>query len=270
MTRVAVALALTLATTGLAAAQEPLAVHVAGSPAKAATKEGEAQLKEKKDAARKVYADLQEAFKKQYGKNMEKWPEDKQDEIEKARDAFLEANIDWFYSAGLKQKDLDDSVREVSEALAKKTVHLADAPADADLQVQVVGRAKVETDELASAIAKNSAAELVLRVTPGGRMDAAKLAEEQRGLERQEEPLEPRGHDHRASVLGGGALLAAHRAQTGHGLGVVVQRRGRTGGRSHRAVRDGQRGQGGGGAHGGEVAARGVTRDDGVRHNTRP
>jgi hypothetical protein len=176
MTRAAVVLALTLATTGLAAAQEPLAVHVAGSPAKAATKEGEAQLKEKKDAARKVYADLQEAFKKQYGKNMEKWPEDKQDEIEKTRDAFLEANIDWFYSAGLKQKDLDDSVREVSEALAKKMVHLADAPAAADLQVQVVGRAKVETDELASAIAKNSAAELVLRVTPGGRMDAAKLA----------------------------------------------------------------------------------------------
>lgn len=176
MTRAAVVLALTLAAAPLALAEEPLAVHVVGSTPKATTKEGEAQLKEKKDAARKVYADLQEGLKKQYGKKVESWPEDKQDDFEKARDAFLEAQIDWFYSAGLKQKDLDDSVREVSEALGKKAVHLVDAPADADFQVQVVGRAKVETDELASAIAKNSAAELVLRVTPGGRMDAAKLA----------------------------------------------------------------------------------------------
>jgi hypothetical protein len=176
MTRVAVALALTLATAGPAAAQEPLAIHVAGSAAKAATKEGEAQLKEKKDAARKIYADLQESLKKQYGKNMDNWPAGKQDEFGAVRDAFLEAQIDWFYSAGLKQKDLDDSVREVSEALGKKTVRIAAGPADADFEVQVVGRAKVETDELASSIAKNSAAELVLRVTPGGRMDVPKLA----------------------------------------------------------------------------------------------
>ena len=176
MTRIAVAFALTLATAGLAAAQEPLAVYVQGSSAKAATKEGEAQLKEKKDAARKVYADLQDALKKQYGKNMEAWPEDKQEQFAAARDAFLEAQIDWFYLAGLKPKDLDDSVREVSEALGKKTVRLAAGPAEADFQVQVVGRAKVETDELASAIAKNSAAELVLRVTPGGRIDVPALA----------------------------------------------------------------------------------------------
>src|SRR4029453_9548 len=78
MTRAAVVFALTLATTGLAAAQEPLAVYGPASPPKAATKEGEAQLKEKKDAARKVYADLQESLKKQYGKKVESWPEDKQ------------------------------------------------------------------------------------------------------------------------------------------------------------------------------------------------
>jgi hypothetical protein len=176
MTRVAVAAATLLFTAGLAAAQESLVVHVAGSSARAATKEGEAQLKEKKDAARKVYADLQEALKKEYGKKEEAWPEDKQDQLAAARDAYLESQIDWFYSAGLKQKDLDDSVREVSEALGKKTVRLAADPAEADFQVQVVGRAKVETDELASAIAKNSAAELVLRVTPGGRIDAPALA----------------------------------------------------------------------------------------------
>jgi hypothetical protein len=179
MTRVAVALALTLATAGLVSAYEPLSVHVVGSTPKATTKEGEAQLKEKKDAALKAFNDLQGGLKKQYGKKIEAWPADKQAELGAARDAFIEAYVDWFYSSGLKQKDLDDSVREVSEALGKKTIQVATSPAEADFVVQVVGRAKVETDELSSGSAlvpKNSAAELVLRVGPGGRMNAAALA----------------------------------------------------------------------------------------------
>jgi hypothetical protein len=172
------AVGLTFALPGLAAAQEPLAVHVSGSSPKATSKEGEAQLKDKKDAARKAYLDLLETGKKAHGK-IEAWPADKQDQLAAVRDAFVEAQIDWFYSSGLKQKDLDDSVREVSEALGKKPVRIASGLADADLEVQVVGRAKVETDELSSPnplVPKNSAAELVLRVTPGGRMDAATLA----------------------------------------------------------------------------------------------
>ena len=179
MTHAAVALVLTLAAASLPAAPEPLAVHVAGSTPKATTKEGEAQLKEKKDAASKSFLDLQNGLKKQYGKKMDAWPADKQAELGAARDAFIEAYVDWFYSSGLKQKDLDDSVREVSEALGKKTVQVAASPAEADFVVQVVGRAKVETDELSSGSAlapKNSAAELVLRVMPGGRMNAAALA----------------------------------------------------------------------------------------------
>jgi len=179
MTRFAVALALTLATAGLVSANEPLSVHVVGSTPKATTKEGEAQLKEKKDAALKAFNDLQGGLKKQYGKKIEAWPADKQAELGAARDAFIEAYVDWFYSSGLKQKDLDDSVREVSEALGKKTIQVATSPAEADFVVQVVGRAKVETDELSSGSAlvpKNSAAELVLRVGPGGRMNAAALA----------------------------------------------------------------------------------------------
>jgi hypothetical protein len=179
MTRVAVALALTLATAGLVSANEPLAVHVVGSTPKATTKEGDAQLKEKKDAALKAFNDVQGGLKKQYGKKIEAWPADKQAELGAARDAFIEAYVDWFYSSGLKQKDLDDSVREVSEALGNKKVQVAASPTEADFVVQVVGRAKVETDELSSGSAlvpKNSAAELVLRVGPGGRMNAAALA----------------------------------------------------------------------------------------------
>ncbi|HYU42800.1 MAG TPA: hypothetical protein VEQ84_11685 [Vicinamibacteria bacterium] len=173
------AVSLTFALPGLGAAQEPLAVHVSGSSPKATSKEGEAQLKDKKDAARKAYLDLLETGKKEHGKKIEAWPADKQDQLAAVRDAFVEAQIDWFYSSGLKQKDLDDSVREVSEALGKKPVRMASGPADADLEVQVVGRAKVETDELSSPnplVPKNSAAELVLRVAPGGRLDAAMLA----------------------------------------------------------------------------------------------
>ena len=179
MTRVVVAFALTLVIAGRVAAQEPLVVHVAGSSPKATTKEGEAQLKDRKDAARKAYVDLQDSLKKQYGKKIEAWPADKQDKLGAARDAFIEAQIDWFYSSGIKQKDLDDSVREVSEALDKKTVRMASSPTEADLVVQVIGRAKVETDELSSPnplMPKNTAAELVLRVAPGGRMDVPALA----------------------------------------------------------------------------------------------
>lgn len=47
------------------------------------------------------------------------WPDDKREELLVARDAFLEAEADWFYSIDLKQTDIDDSVRELSEAVEK-------------------------------------------------------------------------------------------------------------------------------------------------------
>src|SRR5262249_43704300 len=129
---------------------EPIAVHVSGTPARGATREGAADLKAKSEAARKAYADLHDALKKQYGKKEEAWPADKQQESQAARDAYREAQIDWSYSAGLQQKEIDDSVRELQEALGKTSVHLASSPGDADFVVQVVGRAKVETDELSN------------------------------------------------------------------------------------------------------------------------
>jgi hypothetical protein len=176
MSRALAVCALSLVTVSGAAA-DPIAVHVSGGPAKAATKEATAELKAKSDAARKSYADLHDALKKQFGKKEEAWPADKQSESQAAYDAFMEAQVDWFYSAGLQQKDIDDSVRELSEALAKKPVRVAASPAEADLVVQVVGRAKVTTDELANPNGpKNVAAELVLRVSPGQRMNVPTLA----------------------------------------------------------------------------------------------
>src|SRR5262245_6283513 len=126
-----------------AAGSEPLAVHVTGSIARAATKEAAEPLRQKSEAARKAYGDLEEGLKKQYGKKPEAWPADKQEQLQAARDAFMEAQIDWFYSSGVKQKDIDDSVRDLSEALGKKLLRTAATRDEADLVVQVLGRAKV-------------------------------------------------------------------------------------------------------------------------------
>ena len=175
MTRVLFAATLAITASGWSHAGEPLAIHVIGAAAKAPTKEAQEQLRQKSEAAQKVYTDLQEGLKKQHGKDPEKWPDHERAECQAAHDAFMEAQTDWFYSAGVKQKDLDDSVRELSQALTdKKLVKLAATPEEADLLAEVVGRAKV-TDEGWGGQG-TVAAQLVLRVGPGGSMDVPALA----------------------------------------------------------------------------------------------
>lgn len=176
MTRVMLALlAMTLAVAGPRGLQAAdLAVHVTGATPKAPTKEAQEQLRLKKEALHQPYVDLQAALSKQYGKDPAKWPADKRAECQAAHDAFFEAQTDWFYSIDLKQKDIDDSVRELSQALEeKKAARVAATRDDADLVVEVVGRAKV-TDS--SWGANGVAAQLALRVLPGGRLDAPALA----------------------------------------------------------------------------------------------
>jgi hypothetical protein len=166
-------LALALAAAGAMAA-EPSAVFVTGVPVKGPDKAAEAALKEKSDAARKVYQDLSEALKKQFGKKQEAWPADKQEEWRVAHDVFFEAQTNWFYSSGIKQKDIDDSVRELSEALAdQKVVRTATSPDEADFVIKVLGRAKVTNQDWGN---NGVAAEIAMRVEPGARMDAATLA----------------------------------------------------------------------------------------------
>lgn len=175
MMRSLFALTMAFVATSASHAGEPLAIHVAGTVAKAATKADQDELQHKSAAARTAYFDLQEALKKQFGKDPEKWPADKRAECEQAHDAFFEAQTNWFYSIGLKQKDIDDSVRELAEALAEaKVVRVAGSSREADLVVEVLGRAKV-TDEGWGGRG-TIAAQLALRVGPGGRMSAPTLA----------------------------------------------------------------------------------------------
>jgi hypothetical protein len=156
---------------------EPLAVHVAGATAKSSSKAVQHERYEKKETLRASYDELDESYRKQYGKKVETWPDDKREDLLAARDAFLEAQTDWFYSIDLKQKDIDDSVRELTEALEKTGTTVVDGPADADLLVEVLGRAKVTHDGWGGGMGmKTSAAQIVLRVAPGGRMDTVRLA----------------------------------------------------------------------------------------------
>jgi hypothetical protein len=165
-------LALALASVTATAADQT-AVFVTSVPVKALDKAAESALRAKSDAARTTYKDLEESLKKQFGKKQEAWPADKQAEYRAAHDAFFEAQTEWFYSIDLKQKDVDDSARELTEALAeKKLVRIAASTEDADFVVKVIGRAKVTNQDLGNGVA----AEIALRIEPGARMDAAGLA----------------------------------------------------------------------------------------------
>ena len=172
--RVAVSTLAVALAAGAAAGADQSAVFVTGVPVQAATKEAEAALRARSDAARKPFMELDESLRKQFGKKQEAWPADKQDQWRAAHDAFFEAQTDWFYSINLKQKDVDDSVRELTEALAdKKVVRIAASAAEADFVVKVVGRAKVTNQDFGG---NGVAAEIALRVEPGARMDVATLA----------------------------------------------------------------------------------------------
>jgi hypothetical protein len=114
---------------------------------------------------------LKEAGEKQYGKDLEKWPAEKVAEYTAAKNVFFEAQTAWFYTEGLKQKDIDDSVAELKAALEKMGVRTVAAPAEADLLIQVLGRAKVTASNSTASVAQ-----VALRVEPGSRLDAAALA----------------------------------------------------------------------------------------------
>lgn len=169
-----VALALASVT---ATAADQTAVFVTSPPVKASTKEAQEALRQKSNAAKDVFKPLDESLRKQYGKKQETWPPEKQEVWRAAHDAFYEAQTDWFYSIDLKQKDVDDSARELTEALAeKKVVRIAASAEEADFVVKVVGRAKVTNQDFGG---NGVAAEVVLRVEPGARMDVASLAKSQ-------------------------------------------------------------------------------------------
>jgi hypothetical protein len=157
----------------VASAQEPLTVHLTAGTARQTTRQEDRDLEARYRATQKTYAEVEKALKKQHGKDAEKWPEAAQAEMERAQDTMNQAGTDWFYS-GIKQKDVDDTLKDLTEKLGEKTtVRIVPSAAEADLAVEVIGRGKIIREGWTGG---EAAAELGMRVAPGGRLDPAALA----------------------------------------------------------------------------------------------
>lgn len=174
MTRTLATLLVALALPTWSAAQEPLTIHLTPGVARVVTKEEDRALEAKFRTAQAAVTEFENAAKKQFGKNVETWPEDKREALRLARDASAQAQTDWLYSS-MTQKDIDDSLRDLTEKLGeKKTVRLVANATEADFEVVVIGRGKVVRD-LGWGGAE-AAGEVAMRVGSGGRLDAAALA----------------------------------------------------------------------------------------------
>jgi len=157
-----------MALTARAGAQEPLTVHLKAGVAREVTPQEDKALEEKFRAAQKAFEEVEKTLKKQHGKDVEAWAEAPQEQLRAARDAMAQAETDWFYS-GIKQKDIDDTMRDLTEKIGEKTtVRLTPSAAEADLAVLVIGRGKVVRN-LGWGGAE-AAAEVAMRVEAGGRM----------------------------------------------------------------------------------------------------
>jgi hypothetical protein len=164
-----------LAVVLLAPAPDTLSVHVRGARLAPMSKESQAQLKQKVDAARQARDELEEAARKQFGKDPEKWPVDKREAVQAAHETFMQEQAAWFYVIELEQKDIDDSVSDLGKALAdKKGVRTTTDAAAADLVLEVVGRARVQGEGWGGAGAPES--RLVFKAIPGPGLDVATLS----------------------------------------------------------------------------------------------
>jgi hypothetical protein len=172
--RVLMAFGAAIALAAGAAAQDPLTIHLKAGAAREITPQEDKALEAKFRAAQKAFDEIEKPLKKQHGKDVEAWPESAQEELRVARDTMAQAGTDWFYS-GIKQKDIDDTLRDLTEKLGEKTtLRLVSTPAEADLAVLVIGRGKIIRD-LGWGGAE-AAAEVAMQVGAGGRLDGAALA----------------------------------------------------------------------------------------------
>jgi hypothetical protein len=164
----------------LAGAQDHLSIHLAAGTARQVTAEEGRELEAKFRDAQKAFDEVDKPLKKQHGKDIEKWPEAAQEELRAARDRMAVAETDWLYS-GIKQKDVDDSLRDITEKLGEKaTLKLVASPAEADLAVTVIGRGKVARN--LGWGGTEAAAEVAMRVAPGGRLDGTALGKNGAGF----------------------------------------------------------------------------------------
>jgi hypothetical protein len=158
-----------------AASAQELSVHVRSARLAPMSKEKEAELRARSDAARSALDERRDAARKQFGKDAEKWPAETRDAVQAAHEALMQAQADWFYVVELKQKDLDDSAADLAKALAEKRgVRVAADAAGADLVLEVAGRARVQGEGWGGQGAPES--QLVFKAIPGPGLDVAALA----------------------------------------------------------------------------------------------
>ena len=148
------------------AQEDPLAVSIT---AKAVPLDA-AQLSEAKGKAAQFmvqYMELDKQLRKQYGGKREKWPAEERARLAKLNEGEFRSRFEANYShgAGLDVAGVGEVAQQMAKSLGgKPTLRSASSPEEADLSVDVLG-----------CIAEGSNGDLGVRVSPGGRLDAAAL-----------------------------------------------------------------------------------------------
>jgi hypothetical protein len=144
----ALPLAATLAAVPAKAA-EPMRVYFTTATPPAAQGDPKAQaerLKRERDAAWSTYEASFKQLEKQYGKKYDKWSPEVKEQAAVAYEAYVSKGLDYLLFT-IKPKDLEDSVRDISNSVAgkglagvKENVVLAESAVDAQLVVEAVAR----------------------------------------------------------------------------------------------------------------------------------
>jgi hypothetical protein len=136
-------------------------------------------LKAKRDAASKTRKELEKKLKAELGKKRETWPPEKDEELYKLEEIEAVADADYEYRK-IDPKAIGDAVEDVQRAVEgkgmqagkKDHVRLVTAPADADLNVEVLARRSQK--ELGAVVP--SYCWVLFSIGPGPKMDAARFA----------------------------------------------------------------------------------------------
>jgi hypothetical protein len=111
-------------------------------------KELQKELSQKAKVAKDQKKALEKQLKAELGKDKDKWPPEKQEELRQAEDVEKMILME-LESLDLKQKDLDDTAEDIKRSIqgegmakAKKHIRLVEAAEGAALRVEVMGRRK--------------------------------------------------------------------------------------------------------------------------------
>lgn len=174
---ISILLASTAAVAGASDDPAPLSIRVSGRTGLRTIEKEERktlakELNAKAKTAEKATKELEKQLKKQHGKKRERWPADAQEQLEEVERESASASHERDYGFN-QQKDIDDSVMDLEKYLGgKKIWKQVESAEEADFVIEVLGRT----------LRKNSypyaSSHLYARVSPGSKMDAALLVEQ--------------------------------------------------------------------------------------------